>query len=183
MKKQSAVHYKPDVQEGPADILSGKPIVASPPTVPEPKSIASRSSPPLLNGSADGTGAISTNALDDLFSSKLDFDLAIKNSDESFIRSNTIKPEPKAELPKAELSKAEPSIVHLSKASTIDQTPPAPSLRVWKNPAGKEIEGTLIRVDGDTIEFRIKSGKVVKTASKFFCEEDQDYIKSYSHLK
>ena len=80
------------------------------------------------------------------------------------------KPEAKPEPPMPK----EPSIV---------KSPSVPVLRVWRSPSGKEVEGTLIRVQGEIIEFRTKSGKVVKSATKFFSEEDQVYIKTFEHLK
>lgn len=64
-----------------------------------------------------------------------------------------------------------------------NQTRRSPEMRIWKNPAGKEVEGTLVRVMGDRIEFRTKAGKVVTSAVAYFSEADQAYIKTFEHLK
>jgi len=63
------------------------------------------------------------------------------------------------------------------------ETRRSPEMRIWKNPAGKEAEGTLVRAMGDKIEFRTKAGKVVTSAVEYFSQADQAYIKTFEHLK
>ncbi len=115
----------------------------------------------------------STKAIDELFDRRWDYTEALTiDAVNNPQRIDESKHAPPAEAtPKA---KDEPP---------IDKSTRVPGLRIWKNPSGKEVEGTLVRVLGETVEFRTKAGKVVKTSVKFFSEEDQAYIKAFEHLK